>query len=565
MRRVLNQLSLLRSEQSGPVDARFADAPKKPSLFRDESGAIMVMGVLMAAFLVGMLYYIVGLGDAIAFRERMQDTSDAGTYTAAVVGARGMNLIVLLNLVMAVIMSILIALKLLEVIITIALAIAFAANAACFGCATPAIAILNVIRNAIKTAIRTYEPIARNVINVLHEGQGVVRLAWPAVGQARAINAMVGDNSVSGSPSTVGGVVPIYATLPTEDHEFFETCVRGAPLGAGLVAAPFHVVPIVGGKIARFVKKNALRMFHNFAGFFCGGGATPDFEFDDEDIDSIKIPRPSTPASNACAMQCQGSSFGSCNRCEGSGSTTTRCAEAVQQACNVAVGENSVSGPVYCDPPDFAESPESEEEFCNGRETVWQSCFDTERGRRRDGGGTIIYTAEIRDNRPVRGAPVGQDDARARCLERTQDAAVECRSGPGRANFSWGTYTAYVVYFQNDAGNCEGSVVDPAEMTNGERGFSGLEKTGSPPPDCERNGFGTIVGPRTPFDSSCGYTPLHNNWRTTHPSTTHQSTGCAGFPRSAADARRLIGSGRTEVYESRRITELYGCTRNEDP
>ena len=37
----------------------------------DERGAILVMGIFMCACLVGILWYLAGIGDAVVFRERM--------------------------------------------------------------------------------------------------------------------------------------------------------------------------------------------------------------------------------------------------------------------------------------------------------------------------------------------------------------------------------------------------------------------------------------------------------------------------------------------------------------
>jgi hypothetical protein len=65
----------------------------------------MVMGVFMAVLMVGLLYYVKGLGDAIAFRERMQDAADSGAFASATTHARGMNLIVLINISMVVVLA----------------------------------------------------------------------------------------------------------------------------------------------------------------------------------------------------------------------------------------------------------------------------------------------------------------------------------------------------------------------------------------------------------------------------------------------------------------------------
>lgn len=80
----------------------------------DQRGAVMVVGVFMAAFLVGSLWYIIGIGDAILYRERMQDGADAVAFAAAVYHARGMNIIAMINIIMAAILAVLVAFKLVQ-------------------------------------------------------------------------------------------------------------------------------------------------------------------------------------------------------------------------------------------------------------------------------------------------------------------------------------------------------------------------------------------------------------------------------------------------------------------
>jgi hypothetical protein len=72
----------------------------------DERGAFMVMGIFMSLFLVGALWSIAGTGQALVFHERMQEAADAAALGAASVDARGMNMLVLLNIAMSAIMSV---------------------------------------------------------------------------------------------------------------------------------------------------------------------------------------------------------------------------------------------------------------------------------------------------------------------------------------------------------------------------------------------------------------------------------------------------------------------------
>ncbi len=66
----------------------------------DSGGAVMVVGLLFACFLASALWYVIGVGDAVLFRDRMQEAADAVAFSAAVVHARGMNFIVVCNLLM---------------------------------------------------------------------------------------------------------------------------------------------------------------------------------------------------------------------------------------------------------------------------------------------------------------------------------------------------------------------------------------------------------------------------------------------------------------------------------
>lgn len=81
------------------------DSQPRSSLVRNQRGAIMVLGVFMAALMVGFIYYLKGIGAAIAFRERMQDGADSAVFAAATTCARAMNLIALINICMVVVLA----------------------------------------------------------------------------------------------------------------------------------------------------------------------------------------------------------------------------------------------------------------------------------------------------------------------------------------------------------------------------------------------------------------------------------------------------------------------------
>ena len=101
------------------------------SVQRDASGAILVSAVFMAAVLVGALWAVVGIGDAILHRQSLQSSADAVAFAGALYHARGMNLIALINVVMSGIMAVLVALKLVAALNLAALVLSCSASALC--------------------------------------------------------------------------------------------------------------------------------------------------------------------------------------------------------------------------------------------------------------------------------------------------------------------------------------------------------------------------------------------------------------------------------------------------
>ena len=73
----------------------------------------MVMGVWMAVFLVGLLHYVIGIGETVFIRESLQDGADAGAYAAAVVYAQTMSFVVIMNIAVVTLVSISVALDML--------------------------------------------------------------------------------------------------------------------------------------------------------------------------------------------------------------------------------------------------------------------------------------------------------------------------------------------------------------------------------------------------------------------------------------------------------------------
>ena len=196
----------------------------------DQDGATMVMGIFIATFLVGMIYYVWGIGDTIMFRERMQDASDTAAFSAAVMHARGMNMIALLNMIMAA-LSVVAA-----TMATIAWMIGFAAAAAalvCAFCGPWCGSCCNacpyaVLHTSEWNAARALSSEITDVVEAANDGLSAyaraIRYGVPLAAQAKVIS--YGTDVYA--PVTDVGVMapPLRLELPVEDDDANWPCDR---------------------------------------------------------------------------------------------------------------------------------------------------------------------------------------------------------------------------------------------------------------------------------------------------------------------------------------------------
>src|SRR5262249_35058221 len=83
-------------------------------LHRDEGGNILVLAVAGSLLLVAMLWAIIGTGQRLVQKETIQSSADAAAFSAAVIKAKGLNVISFCNLVMAMLMAVVMLLRILK-------------------------------------------------------------------------------------------------------------------------------------------------------------------------------------------------------------------------------------------------------------------------------------------------------------------------------------------------------------------------------------------------------------------------------------------------------------------
>ena len=248
-------------------------------LARDQSGAIMVIGTFMAIFLTAALFFILGTGEAIVYRERVQDAADAVAFSSAGIHARGMNIIVILNMIMAAILAVLVALKMLVVMAAVVTA------AACvitlfFPPAATACAWGVNITDKINKAANAYEKVVKVALPILSYTQKAVAITTPYVALAKSPG--VADKYgplVTGGITVSPSMVPCVPTggsgfcgkdaklgLPVEEDDFSNLCKKATEY---VVDLAFFWMP---GGVRSAVKLFTGAVTSTFPGFFCGGG-----------------------------------------------------------------------------------------------------------------------------------------------------------------------------------------------------------------------------------------------------------------------------------------------------
>ena len=208
----------------------------------DESGATMVIGVFMAAMLVGFLYYLHGTANVILHRDRMQDAADSGAFAAAVIHARAMNILSILNVIMAVFAVIGAAMRIAQDIV---LGAAIAASAVCAGCGPWCVSCCNACVPAVRhwmdwpdarSNASDVEGWMENLTRLTHGVAVVVRTGAPVMAEIRVLTwgeqyAPTVDMSFMISDTITS------LSLPVEEDDSNWPCDNKVRYWAGLLGA----------------------------------------------------------------------------------------------------------------------------------------------------------------------------------------------------------------------------------------------------------------------------------------------------------------------------------------
>jgi hypothetical protein len=241
----------------------------------DRRGAIMIVATFMAVFACAMLWYLIGVGDAILYRERMQDAADAVAFAGAVYHARGMNLIATLNIIMAALLGLVVAVKLLKFLNDTASVISCGCSAVPYiGSACAAVcSTTQALRTPIDQAKDRLEDLYERVGPILSKTQTGVAVAMPWLAETKAISVSLEYRpDVRFGAIVSASLAPQGARkgLPVEDADDGVLCKK---VSAGLVDLLFDAL-----HTPKFVRGWFDGALEGFVGLFCDGGPLIDLE-----------------------------------------------------------------------------------------------------------------------------------------------------------------------------------------------------------------------------------------------------------------------------------------------
>src|SRR5262245_36093880 len=201
-------------------------------LHRDEGGNVIVLYVAGAMLLVGMIWAVIGTGSRMVQKETIQSSADAAAFSAAVIKAKGLNIIAFCNLVMALLLAIVMLLRLIKGALMILVGIC------ALNCINPfGGEILCAFEPVAQTMYNTYARIQEQVEPRLFDAmRGISKLerainkTFPALALVEAYRVGTHDhykkNFGGGTLVTIAWPLPVGKdlSLPTKDGTFNKLC-----------------------------------------------------------------------------------------------------------------------------------------------------------------------------------------------------------------------------------------------------------------------------------------------------------------------------------------------------
>jgi hypothetical protein len=237
-------------------------------------GAIAVLTPFFACFMAACLFALFATIDTLHHREHLQDAADATSFLGAVVHAKGMNLIVLIHVVMAVLLAIYVGLRLVETVGIVASGICTALAVPTYGASLAFVPTIADLTNTTHDLVEDVKDVLDDVLPTLHDAAEGVAELLPVVASVRSFEAAESHYGV------LGVAIPPSVSMPVENDDFAALCRKAGDYTGNVVAIPFAMIPPVRSGVDSMVEA----IVSAGPSWFCGGGegqgAKPALEHD---------------------------------------------------------------------------------------------------------------------------------------------------------------------------------------------------------------------------------------------------------------------------------------------
>lgn len=255
----------------------------RPNIRHDCRGATMVFGIFFALFLVACVYRIHGIAEVIRYRQHQQDAADASAFAGAVMNARGMNLLALINMTMAAVLAVYVGLRMAQTLVIVGIALCTALSTVTMGASMTYVPALTQSTVTLEKAITKVGKKLPKLLSALHTAGKAVSVVVPLGANTRVIQVAVGQYD-----QTAAFGIPGRIALPVEDGKFIDLCMHAGTLVGDIAFSPVSL--IVGeGAVKNALSEAVGKLTSAAPGWFCGqneaskpdldpGGATDSYE-----------------------------------------------------------------------------------------------------------------------------------------------------------------------------------------------------------------------------------------------------------------------------------------------
>jgi hypothetical protein len=253
-------------------------------------GDVNVTALFAIAFVLGLMVYLMGLGDAAIHHEAMQDAADGAALGPAILHARGMNVIAFTNLVMTAVVSVLAAVKTVQMLL-------LAANIiACALPVNPYCPLLSSWQDPYAKFVKIVDKTVSTMNRGLYASESAIGRSIPIMAQAKARAGALAyaprvESGFYAGLSLVPGTLDrgslgfekpgasikanVRSGLPVEDEPYEDLCVQASNQIDDLVFRPLVFLPganVIIQPVMKYAGNLVSKFTKAFPKLFCGGG-----------------------------------------------------------------------------------------------------------------------------------------------------------------------------------------------------------------------------------------------------------------------------------------------------